>query len=96
LRTFNVIGDFNRECLAIDVDFSLPTKRVIRSLEKLLNVVVSLVRYVVIMALNISVRSWLTGQTICKLPCNTFSPVSQPRMLMLSDLMGQQGVNGLS
>ena len=31
-----MIGDFNRECLAIDVDFSLPTKRVIRSLEKII------------------------------------------------------------
>jgi putative transposase len=25
VRTFNVIDDFNRECLTIDVDFSLPT-----------------------------------------------------------------------
>jgi len=33
VRTFNVIDDFNRECLTIDVDFSLPTQRVIRSLE---------------------------------------------------------------
>lgn len=32
LRIFNVIDDFNRECLTIDVDLSLPTKRVIRSL----------------------------------------------------------------
>ncbi len=36
LRTFNVIEDFNREYLAIDVDFSLPFKRVIRSLEKVI------------------------------------------------------------
>ncbi|MFT5810459.1 MAG: putative transposase [Rubritalea sp.] len=34
LRTFNVIDDYNRECLTIDVDFSLPTKRVIRSLKQ--------------------------------------------------------------
>ncbi len=33
LRTFNVVDDFNREFLTIDVGFSLPTKRVIRSLE---------------------------------------------------------------
>jgi len=36
LRTFNVIDDFNRECLAIDVDFSLPAQRVIRSLKQII------------------------------------------------------------
>jgi putative transposase len=35
-RTFNVIDDFNRECLTIDVDFSLPTQRVIRSSERII------------------------------------------------------------
>ncbi|ORU92527.1 MAG: transposase [Cycloclasticus sp. symbiont of Bathymodiolus heckerae] len=33
IRTFNVIDDFNREGLGIDVDLSLPSARVIRSLE---------------------------------------------------------------
>lgn len=36
IRTFNVIDDFNRECLAIDVDLSLPSARVIRSLEQVI------------------------------------------------------------
>jgi putative transposase len=36
IRTFNVIDDFNRECLAIDVDLSLPSARVIRSLEQII------------------------------------------------------------
>jgi len=36
LRTFNVIDDFNSECLAIDVDFSLPAKRVILSLKQII------------------------------------------------------------
>ena len=35
-RTFNLIDDFNREGLAIDVDFSLPSRRVIRSLEQVI------------------------------------------------------------
>ena len=35
LRTFNVIDDFNREGLAIDVDLSMPSLRVIRSLEQI-------------------------------------------------------------
>ncbi len=35
-RLFNVIDDFNRESLAIEVDTSLPALRVIRVLEKLI------------------------------------------------------------
>jgi putative transposase len=35
LRTFNVVDAFTRECLAIEVDFSLPSARVIRVLDKL-------------------------------------------------------------
>ena len=33
IRTFNVLDDFNRECLTIEADTSLPSARVIRSLE---------------------------------------------------------------
>ena len=36
LRTFNVVDDYNREGLGIEVDFSLPSTRVIRSLEQLI------------------------------------------------------------
>lgn len=36
LRTFNVINDFNRECLTIDVGLSLPSERVIRGLERVI------------------------------------------------------------
>lgn len=35
-RTFNVIDDYNREGLCIEVDFSLPTERVIRALEQII------------------------------------------------------------
>ena len=35
-RLFNVIDDFNRESLAIEIDTSLPTLRVIRVLERLI------------------------------------------------------------
>ncbi len=34
-RLFNVIDDFNREALGIEADFSLPSERVIRSLEQI-------------------------------------------------------------
>jgi len=36
IRSFNVIDDFNREALAIDIDFSFPTERVIRSLNQII------------------------------------------------------------
>jgi putative transposase len=34
-RTFNVIDDYNREALAIEVDLNLPAKRIIRVLERI-------------------------------------------------------------
>ena len=36
-RTLNVIDDFNREALWIEVDTSLPAERVVRVLEQLLD-----------------------------------------------------------
>lgn len=36
VRLLNVIDDFNREALAIEVDFSLPADRVVRTLEQLM------------------------------------------------------------
>ena len=36
LRTSNIIDDFNSEGLAIDLDFSLPTARVVRSLNQVI------------------------------------------------------------
>ena len=35
-RLFNVLDDFNREGLAIEVDLSLPSARVIRALEQVI------------------------------------------------------------
>ncbi len=34
-RTFNVLDDFNREVLAIEIDLNLPTARVIRVLDRI-------------------------------------------------------------
>ena len=36
IRTLNVLDDFNREGLCIEVDFSLPAKRVVRSLNQII------------------------------------------------------------
>jgi putative transposase len=35
IRSLNIIDDYNRECLSIDVETSFPTKRVIRTLERI-------------------------------------------------------------
>jgi putative transposase len=35
-RLFNVIDDFNREALAIDIDLSLPAERVVRALDQII------------------------------------------------------------
>lgn len=36
IRLFNVIDDFNREALGIEIDFSLPSARIIRALEQII------------------------------------------------------------
>jgi putative transposase len=35
-RLFNVIDDFNREALGIEIDFSLPSARIIRALDQII------------------------------------------------------------
>ena len=35
-RTFNVIDNYNREWLSIEVDFFLPSTRVIRALDRII------------------------------------------------------------
>jgi putative transposase len=37
-RTFNVIDDFNREALRIEIDTSLPARRVVRALDELIEI----------------------------------------------------------
>ena len=36
IRTLNVLDDFNREGLGIEVDFSLPAERVVRILKRII------------------------------------------------------------
>jgi len=55
IRTLNVLDDFNREGLSIEVDFSLPAERVVRSLNRILNGVENRRLFGSIMGRNISV-----------------------------------------
>lgn len=34
-RTFNVIDDYSRECLGVEIDFSLPSERIVRCLDNI-------------------------------------------------------------
>ena len=34
-RTFNVVDDFNREALAIEIDLNIPAQRVVRVLDRI-------------------------------------------------------------
>ncbi len=52
-RTFNVIDDYNCEGHGIDVDLSLPSLRLIRSLEQIIEWRVNLMPYDVTMGQNI-------------------------------------------
>ena len=53
-RLFNVIDDFNRESLGIEVDLSLPSERVIRALNQIIEGEVSQARCAAITFLSIS------------------------------------------
>ena len=55
-RLFNIIDDFNREGLVIDIDFSLPAERIKRSLSQLIEWRGKPRKYVVIMGQCTSVK----------------------------------------
>jgi putative transposase len=56
IHTFNVLDDFNREALSIEVELSLPSARVTRSLEQVIEWRGNPNPYVVITGQNILVR----------------------------------------
>jgi putative transposase len=89
IRVFNVIDDHNREGLNIDVDLSLPARRVIQSLERLIEWrgKPKTIRcdngpeYI-----SQAPRDWAQGVI---LNSDTFSQESQHRMPILRDLIEQ-------
>lgn len=56
-RLFNVIDDFNREALGIEIDFSFPTERVMRVLRQ---IIAWRGKSKVIRSDNSCCRQWLT------------------------------------
>lgn len=59
-RTVNVVDDFNREALSIEIDLNLPAQRVVRVLDR----IAANRGYPVMlhMARNLSLWHWLNGQ----------------------------------
>jgi len=106
-RLFNVLDDFNREGLGIEVDFSLPAERVIRSLNRIIEwrgkpetirVELSVLRHwfkqPLATALNISVASCWNGLRNKALPSSTFNPESHNRTPTSSATIARSGMNG--
>jgi hypothetical protein len=107
-RLLNVLDDFNREGLDIEVDFSLPAERVIRSLSRIIEwrgksetIRVPFRDYAAhnpagqwIMARNISVASCWNGLRNKALPSSTSNPEIRNRTPTLSAITAQSGMNG--
>jgi len=68
IRLLNVIDDFNRVGLGIEVDFSLPAERVARTLTHIIECAANLNSFVVIMVQSILVseilKAWIDKQGI--------------------------------
>jgi len=94
VRLLNVIDDFNREALAIEVDFSLPANRVVRTPEQLIE---WKGKPAAIRCDNGPeytgkvLMSWAAQQDIT---LRLFNPVNLSRMLILSDITGQYVMTG--
>ena len=93
-RLLNVIDDFNREALGIEIDFSLPSERVIRELKQIISWrgKPEVIRcdngpeYI-----SAAIQTWAQewGSDL-----NTFNLVSLNKTLMLNGLIGLFGMNG--
>jgi len=81
-RTFNVLDDFNREGLGIEVDVSLPSERVTRALDRIIEGAANPGRFVVITDRKISVQPFVVGQKFEEYSLITFNQESHNRMLM--------------
>ena len=62
-RTFNVVDDFNREALSIEIDLNLPALRVGRVLDRIAANRGYPVMYAWIMVRNLSHLYWLNWQS---------------------------------
>lgn len=94
IRLFNVIDDYNRQGLDIDVDFPLPSSRVVRALDqRSLNGEGNHRSYAATTARNISAR-WAGGQRTGVSGFNSFSQEARSRTPMWSAITGPSDMTG--
>lgn len=83
---FNVLDDFNRGALRIEIDTSLPAARIVRALDELIEMRGKPKRLRIETARNSSAGCWLSGQSAGTSYCNSFNPANQRRMLISNGL----------
>ncbi|KTD45181.1 ISxcC1 transposase [Legionella quinlivanii] len=86
-RTFNVVDDFNREALAIEVDLSLPAQRVTRGLNSIAASRGYPANCGLIMGLSLSRWYWLTGLKNTELLLSLFNPEKLLKIHLLNGLI---------
>ena len=90
-RTLNLLDDFHREALAIEIDTSLPAERVVRILEQTIQWRGKPQRIRLIMVLNSSPASLASGVKNIRLTFNLFNPESHHKTHTLNALMEASG-----
>jgi len=94
-RLLNVVDDYNREALGIEIDFSLPSERMIRELKQIISWRgKSQPHSLVTTGLNTSVPQYKHGHKIGASDLNTFSLANHNKTLMLNYSIGRYGTNG--
>jgi transposase InsO family protein len=94
IRLFNVIDDFNREALGIEVDFSLPSERVIRSLMQIISWRGKPQVIVVTTDLKTSAAKFKHGHRNVASGLNISNQVSHSKTPMLNGSIKQFATNG--
>ena len=93
-RTFNVIDDFNREGLGIEVDLSLPAARIIRVLERIIEWRGLPQALRLDNGPNISARYSGSGLKAEESSCGLYSPASLRKTRTLNGSIAPSGMNG--
>ena len=93
-RLFNVIDDFNREALAIDIDLSLPSERVVRALDQIIEWRGQPQLFVAIMAQSTSAELSSPGPNAEVSGLNTSSPAIRSRTPISNDTTEQFDTTG--
>jgi putative transposase len=94
IRLLNVIDDFNREGLGIEIDFSLPAERIVRTLEQIIEWRVALVKSDAITARNTSAPGYYPGQRNGTLCSGISSRGNRNRTRTLSGTTGRCAMTG--